>query len=48
MVTRYSDANHIFLHVQHDTGSLGPIETSNSDPKAAVLRAKTTDKGWDK
>ena len=30
---------------------MGPIETNNfdanSDPKVAVLHAKTTDKGWD-
>ena len=26
---------------------MGPIETCNSDPKDAVLHAKTTDEGWD-
>ena len=26
---------------------MGPLETSNSDPKATLLRAKTADEGWD-
>ena len=26
---------------------MGPIETSYSDPKVAVLHAKTTDEGWE-
>ena len=26
---------------------LGPLYTCNSDPKVAVLHAKTTDEGWD-
>ena len=34
-------------HAQVNRRSLGPIETCNSDPKVAVLHAKTTDEGWD-
>ena len=40
-------ANHAVLHAQNDRCGLGPIETCNSDPKVAVLHAKTTDEGWD-
>ena len=47
METSYSGANHAVLHAQITWRSLGPIETCNSDPKVAVLRAKTTDEGWD-
>ena len=37
----------IVMHTQITRRSLGPIETCNSDPKVAVLHAKTTDEGWD-
>ena len=47
METSYSDANHDVLHAQITRRSLGPIDTCNSDPKDAVLHAKTTDEGWD-
>ena len=47
METSHSGANHAVLHAQITWQSLGPIETCNSDPKVAVLRAKTTDEGWD-
>ena len=46
MVTSISGANHDVLHAQNDRCGLGPIETCNSDPKDAVLHAKTTDEGW--
>ena len=45
METSISDANHAVLHEQNDRRSLDPIETCNSDPKVAVLHAKTTDEG---
>ena len=38
---------HPGLHSQINRRILGPIETSNSDPKAAVLHAKTTDESLD-
>ena len=47
METSNSCANHAVLHAQNDRRGMGPIETSNSDPKGAVLQAKTTDDGWD-
>ena len=47
METSISGANHAILNVQYDKWGLGPIETCNSDPKVAVLNAKTTDEGWD-
>ena len=47
MGTSISDANHPVLHAQNDWWGLGPIETSNSGPKGAVLHSKTTDEGWD-
>ena len=47
METSISGANHVVLHAQINRRSLGPIETRNSDPKDAVLHAKTTDEGWD-
>ena len=47
METSISGANHAILHAQYDRWGLGPIETSNFDPKDAVLDAKTTDEGWD-
>ena len=47
METSNSGANHAVLHAQFTRRSLGPIETCNSDPKDAVLNAKTTDEGWD-
>ena len=34
-------------HAQINRRCLGPIETCNTDPKVAVLNAKTTDEGWD-
>ena len=40
-----SAANHAVFHSQTNRQSLGPIETCNSDPKVAVLHAKTTDEG---
>ena len=39
-------ANRAVSHVQITRRSLGPIETCNSDPKVAVLHAKTTNEGW--
>ena len=47
METSNSGANHSALHAQINRRNLGPIETCNSDPKCAVLNAKTTDEGWD-
>ena len=47
METSYSGANNAVLHAQIDRWGPGPIETSISDPKVAVLNAKTTDEGWD-
>ena len=44
---RHSGSKHVLLHSQINRRSLGPIETCNSDPKAAVLHAKTEDEGWD-
>ena len=46
METSNSDANHAVFHSQINRRSLGPIETCYSDPKLAVLHAKTTDEGW--
>ena len=37
----------IVMHTQITRLSLRPIETCNSDPKVAVLHAKTTHEGWD-
>ena len=45
--TSISGANHAVSHAQNDRRCMGPIEPSFSDPKVAVLRAKTTDEGWD-
>ena len=45
METSNSGANHAVLHAQINRRSLGPIETCNSDPKVAVLQAKTADEG---
>ena len=47
MQSSNSGANHAVLHAQNDRRGLGPIETCNSGPKAALLPAKTTDDGWD-
>ena len=47
METSNSGANQAVLHAQNDRRGLGPIENCNSDPKEAVLNAKTTDEGWD-
>ena len=41
-----SGANPAVSHVQITRRSLEPLETCNSDPKDAVLHAKTTDEGW--
>ena len=46
METSNSASNHAVLHAQKDRSGLGPIETCNSDPEVAVLRAKSTDEGW--
>ena len=46
METSYSDVNHAVLHAHNDWWGLGPIGTTNSDAKVAVLHAKTTDEGW--
>ena len=45
METSISGANHAVMNAQITRRSL--IETCNSDPKVAVLHAKTTDEGWD-
>ena len=42
-----SGANLAVSHAQITKRSLGYIETCNSDPKEAVLHAKTTDEVWD-
>ena len=47
METSYSGANYAVSNAQNDRRGMGPIETSNSDPKGSVLQAKTTDEGWD-
>ena len=47
MGTSFSGANHHVLHAQNDRRGLGTIETCNSGPNVSVLRAKTTDEGWD-
>ena len=47
METSNSGANNADLHAQINRRSLGPIQTCISDPKVAVLHAKTTDEGWD-
>ena len=41
-----SGANCAVSHAQIIWRSLVTLETCNSDPKDAVLRAKTTDEGW--
>ena len=47
METSNSGANHAVSNAQNDGRGMGPIETSNSDPKVAVLHAKTTDEVWE-
>ena len=47
METSNSGANHAVSHVQNDRRGMGPIETCSSDPKVAVLHAKTTDECWE-
>ena len=47
METSNSGANHAVFHSQINRRSHGPIETCNSDPKDAVLHAKTTNEGCD-
>ena len=39
METSISGANHAVSHAQNDRRGMGPIETSNSDPKVSVLHA---------
>ena len=41
-----SGANRAVSQGQITRGSVGPIETCNSDPKVAVLLLKPTDEGW--
>ena len=43
--TSYSGAICSVSHPQINRRYLGPIETCNSDPKVAVLHAKTSDEG---
>ena len=43
----HSGSKYAVLNSQINSWSLGPIETCNSDPKVAVLHAKTTDEGRD-
>ena len=40
METSNSGSNHAVFHSQNDRSGPGPIETSNSDAKVAVLNAK--------
>ena len=47
MYSSKSGANQAVLHERNDRLGLGTIETCNSDPKVAVLKAKKTDEGWD-
>ena len=47
METINSDATHAALQAQNGRWYLGLIEICYSGPKVAVLRAKTTDEGWD-
>ena len=47
METSNSGANHNVFQAQNDRCGLGPIQTCNSDPRAAVSHGKTTDEGWD-
>ena len=42
-----SGGNYAVLHAQNDRWGLVPLETCKSGPNVAVLRAKTTDEGWD-
>ena len=37
----------VVSHALINRRCLGPIETCISDPKVAVLLAKTTNEGWD-
>ena len=46
--TRSSDARHTVLHAQKDRWGLVSLEICKSGPKVAVLRANTTDEGWDR
>ena len=45
METSKSGVNHDVLQAQSDRRGMGPIEKSFSDPKGAVLNAKTADEG---
>ena len=45
--TSNTDADYAVLHAQNDRWGLGPMEACYSGQKVAVLRPKTTDKGWD-
>ena len=40
METSNSGANHAVSHVQNDRRGMGPIETSNSDPKRRSFECK--------
>ena len=40
METSISDANYAVSHAQNDRRGMGPLETSNSEPKGPVLNAK--------
>ena len=42
-----SGGNYAVLHAQNDRWGMVPLETCKSGPNVAVLRAKTTDEGWD-
>ena len=44
---RHSGSKHAVLHSQINRRSPGRLETYNSNPKDAVLYAKTTDEGCD-
>ena len=41
-----SGANRAVSQAQITRGSVGPIETCNSDSKVAILHAKPTDESW--
>ena len=47
MDKRHSGSKYAVLHLQINRRSLGPIGTSNSDGKLAVLHAKDTNESWD-
>ena len=45
METSISDVNHFVLNAKNHRSGLGPTETCNPGPKAAVLHAKATNDG---